>query len=131
MKIRRRKDGGRGRRQDNTVNGNVRRLLVGLAIALFATTVRGQQIGNPTTQQGVTFPRGNYVIRNAHIVTMSGAEIENGTVVISDGKIAAVGATVNAPSDAQQIDGHGLSIYPGMMDAGTSMGLLEVGQGAN
>jgi imidazolonepropionase-like amidohydrolase len=131
MKIRRRKDGGRGRRQDNTVNGNVRRLLVGLAIALFATTVRAQQIGNPTTQQGVTFPRGNYVIRNAHIVTMSGAEIENGTVVISDGKIAAVGATVNAPSGAQQIDGQGLSIYPGMMDAGTSMGLVEVGQGAN
>lgn len=131
MKIRCGKDGDRGRRQEDTVRRLAKRLLMGFALPALATTVFAQQIGNPTTQQGVTLPRGNYVIRNAHIVTMSGAEIENGTVVISDGKIAAVGATVSAPSGAQQIDGRGLSIYPGMMDAGTSMGLVEVGQGAN
>ncbi|MGH9971807.1 MAG: amidohydrolase family protein [Pyrinomonadaceae bacterium] len=89
-----------------------------------------QQIGEPTTQQGVTFPRGTYAIRNAHIVTVSGAEIENGTVVIRDGKIEAVGANVNVPSGAQTIYARGLWVYPGMIDAGTSMGLVEVGQGA-
>jgi imidazolonepropionase-like amidohydrolase len=61
---------------------------------------------------------------------VSGPDIENGTVVIHDGKIEAVGANVNVPSGAQSIDGRGLSVYPGMIDAGTSLGLVEVGQGA-
>lgn len=95
------------------------------------TSAVAQQIGNPTTQQGVTFPRGTYAIRNAHIVTVSGADIDNGTVVIRDGKIEAVGANVNVPSGAKQIDAHGLFVYPGMIDAGTTIGLVEVGQGAN
>ncbi|HET9478804.1 MAG TPA: hypothetical protein VFO72_05645, partial [Pyrinomonadaceae bacterium] len=94
-------------------------------------TVVGQQIGNPTTQQGVLPPRGVYAIRNARIVTVSGPDIENGTVVIRDGKIEAVGAAVNVPTGAQTIDGRGLSVYPGMIDAGTNMGLVEVPQGAN
>jgi imidazolonepropionase-like amidohydrolase len=93
--------------------------------------VLGQQIGNPTTQQGVLPPRGVFAIRNARIVTVSGPDIENGTVVIRDGKIEAVGAAVNVPANAQTIDGRGLSVYPGMIDAGTNMGLVEVPQGAN
>jgi len=90
-----------------------------------------QQIGNPTAQEGVLPPRGTYAIRNARIVTVSGADIENGTVVIRDGKIEAVGTSVNVPAGAQTIDGRGLSVYPGMIDAGTNMGLVEVPQGAN
>src|SRR6186997_857893 len=66
----------------------------------------------------------SYVIRNARIVTVSGAEIENGTVVISGGKIAAVGANVSAPAGAKEIDGKGLTVYPGMIDLGTNMGLV-------
>lgn len=89
-----------------------------------------QQVGIPTTQQGVLPPRGAFAIRNARIVTVTGPVIENGTVVIRDGKIAAVGAAVDIPSGAQSIDAKGLSVYPGMMDAGTSMGLVEIGQGA-
>jgi len=50
------------------------------------------------------------------------------SIVIRDGKIEAVGATVNAPGGAQTIDAKGLFVYPGMMDAGTSMGLVEVPQ---
>ena len=100
-------------------------------IMLFAGSVLAQQIGNPTTQQGVTPPRGTFAIRNARIVTVSGPDIENGTVVIRDGKIEAVGANVSVPSGAQTIDGRGLSVYPGMIDAGTNMGLVEVPQGAN
>ena len=104
-----------------------------LLIALFVSAgpVLAQQIGNPTTQQGVIPPRGTYAIRNARIVTVSGADIENGTIVIRDGKIEAVGANVSVPAGAQTIDGRGLSVYPGMIDAGTNMGLVEVGQGAN
>ncbi|HSE16802.1 MAG TPA: amidohydrolase family protein [Pyrinomonadaceae bacterium] len=102
-----------------------------IALILFTGSVFAQQIGNPTTQQGVLPPRGAYAIRNARIVTVSGPDIENGTVVIRDGKIEAVGANVSVPAGAQTIDGRGLSVYPGMIDAGTNMGLVEVPQGAN
>jgi imidazolonepropionase-like amidohydrolase len=69
----------------------------------------------------------SYAIRNARIVTVSGPVIENGTVVIAGGKIAAVGADVSVPSGARVIDGKGLSVYPGMMDADTEIGLTEIG----
>src|SRR5918911_92564 len=77
-------------------------------------------------------PRGVYAIRNARIVPVSGPEIPRGTVVIGpDGKIQAVGADVAVPTGAQAIDASGLTVWPGMMDAGTSMGLSEIPQGAN
>src|SRR5262245_62402819 len=100
-------------------------------IMMFEALCPAQQIGYPTAQEGVTPPRGTFAIRNARIVTVSGADIENGTVVIRDGKIEAVGANVTVPAGAQTIDGNGLSVYPGMIDAGTNMGLVEVPQGAN
>lgn len=90
-----------------------------------------QQIGNPTTQDGVLPPRGVFAIRNARIVTVSGPDIENGTVVIRDGRIEAVGTSLSVAADAKTIDGRGLYVYPGMIDAGTNMGLVEVPQGAN
>ncbi|HET6671370.1 MAG TPA: amidohydrolase family protein [Pyrinomonadaceae bacterium] len=101
-----------------------------LLVSLAGSISLGQQPGNPTSQSGVMPPRGTFVIRNARIVTVSGADIENGTVVIREGKIAAVGTTVDIPANSQTIDASGLSIYPGMIDAGTSLGLVEVGQGA-
>jgi len=68
----------------------------------------------------------SYAIRNAKIVTVSGATIERGTVVIKDGKIAAVGANVGVPGNAKVIDAHGLSVYPGLIDSNTTLGLVEV-----
>ena len=109
----------------------VRVLVVCTAIMAIISTSLAQQIGNPTTQFGASLPRGLYAIRNARVVTVSGAEIEGGTIVIRDGKIEAVGATVSVPPGAQTIEAQGLWVYPGMMDAGTSMGLVEVGQGAS
>jgi imidazolonepropionase-like amidohydrolase len=106
-------------------------ILICVICGICGNSVSAQQIGNPPTQQGVTPPRGVFAIRNARIVTVSGPDIENGTLVIRDGKIEAVGATVNIPAGAQTIDGRGLSVYPGMIDAGTNMGLVEVPQGAN
>jgi len=98
---------------------------------LITVAVVAQQIGNPTAQQGVTPPRGTYAIRNAHIITVSGPDIDNGSILIREGKIEAVGATIDIPSAAQQIDARGMIVFPGMFDAGTSLGLVEVGQGAS
>ena len=68
-----------------------------------------------------------YAIRNARIVTVTGSVIDNGTVVIANGKIGAVGANASIPSGAKVIDGKGLSVYPGMMDADSEIGLTEIG----
>ena len=81
------------------------------------------------TQQNLTGKAGTFAITNARIVTVSGAVIENGTIVISNGKIAAIGANASVPAGAEKIDGTGLSVYPGMIDAGTNMGLVEIGNG--
>ena len=69
-----------------------------------------------------------FAITNAKIYTLAGPAIENGTLVIRDGKIAAVGAALAAPADAQVIDAKGLEVYPGLFDPITGMGLGEVDQ---
>lgn len=69
----------------------------------------------------------SYAIRNVRIVTVTGPVIESGTVVIANGKIAAVGTNASIPPAAKVIDGKGLSVYPGMMDADTEIGLTEIG----
>ena len=84
---------------------------------------------NDGSQQNQTGKAGTFAITNARIVTVSGAVIERGTVVVSDGKISAVGANVTVPTGAERIDGTGLSVFPGMIDASTNLGLSEIGQG--
>lgn len=67
-----------------------------------------------------------YAITHAKIFTLTGSTIDDGTIVIRDGKIANVGAAVEAPAGAQVIDGKGLQVYPGLFDPATQMGLSEI-----
>ena len=97
-----------------------------IAVALLSSTASAQ-LGSYHPPPG---PQGTFAIKNAHLFPVSGPEITNGTVVISGGKIQAIGANATIPAGAQVIDGTGLNVYPGMMDAGTSMGLSEIPQGA-
>ncbi|HMQ04217.1 MAG TPA: amidohydrolase family protein [Pyrinomonadaceae bacterium] len=106
----------------------IRASLAVFAVVLIAANLAAQSDGS---QQNKTGRAGTFAIVGARIVTVSGAEIPNGTVVIQNGKITAVGAGVSVPSGAERIDGRGLSVYPGMIDAATGMGLAEIGQGAN
>ena len=97
-------------------------------ILLLPFSVHAQD-GNVVVQEsnGVA---GVYAIRNARIVTVSGPVIENGTIVIRDGKIEAVGTSVTVPPGSREIDASGLTVYPGMIDLSTSIGLVEIGSGA-
>ena len=106
---------------------NIRVAIVGAAVLLSASPPArlSAQVGAPLPP---TSPA--YAITNATIVPVVGNRIARGTVVIRDGKIAAVGAGIAVPPDAAVIDANGLFVYPGMIDAGTQMGLQEVGQGA-
>ena len=71
---------------------------------------------------------GTFALTNASIETVSKGVITGGTVVISNGKIVAVGSNVQVPQGAEVIDCKGKWIYPGMIDGGTRMGLFEFGQ---
>lgn len=68
-----------------------------------------------------------YAIQNARIVTGTGSVIEGGTVVIADGLIEAVGANVTVPPEAWVIDGSGLTVYPGLFDALSDVGIESPG----
>ncbi|NNE65682.1 MAG: amidohydrolase family protein [Pyrinomonadaceae bacterium] len=67
--------------------------------------------------------KGTYAITNAEVVTVSGSVISNGTVVVRDGLIEAVGSSVSIPADAKVIDAKGHKVYPGFFDTNTKLGL--------
>ncbi len=71
---------------------------------------------------------GTYALTNATLHPVSGPTIERGTVVISDGRFAAVGGPETAiPSNATRIDLNGLDVWPGMIDSASQVGLFEIG----
>jgi imidazolonepropionase-like amidohydrolase len=92
-------------------------MLAGAAVFVLATAGAAQvSVGRA----------GTYVIRGATIVTGAGQPIANGSVLIQDGKIAAVGASVTTPSGATEIDARGKFVYAGMIDSYTPIGLAEI-----
>ncbi|MGH9752569.1 MAG: hypothetical protein ACREA2_07280, partial [Blastocatellia bacterium] len=101
------------------------RVVIAVAAITLAALIIKNFVYNPvvSAQQAANV----FVIRNARIVTVTGAVIERGAVLIRDGKIAEVGAKVAAPGNAKVIDATGLSVYPGLIDCGTSLGLTEIG----
>jgi len=96
------------------------RLLIVLSVTL---SLLSGSLAHAQRHSGVD----TYAITNARIVTVSGATIDRGTLVVRDGLIAAVGANVNPPPDARVIDGTGLTIYPGLIDSNTNLALPEAG----
>lgn len=88
-----------------------------LALALLMVVAQAQ---NPKGKYGT------FALTNASIQTVTNGIIEKGTVVISNGKIIAVGSNVSIPQGAAQIDCKGQWIYPGMIDGGTKLGMVEI-----
>ena len=66
-------------------------------------------------------------ITGGTVYPVSGPAIQNGTVLMRDGKIVAVGADVAVPAGAQRIDASGKIVTPGLIDAATTLGLIEIG----
>jgi imidazolonepropionase-like amidohydrolase len=69
------------------------------------------------------FPSRTTVIRNATILTAAGPAIERGSILLQDGKVAAVGTNVNAPADAVVIDAINKWVTPGIIDTHSHLGV--------
>lgn len=96
--------------------------------ALLRITLAAGLAGALTLSGSAEAPR-TYAVTGARIVTAVGPVVENGTVVLRDGIIEAVGPAVKAPPDAVTIDGKGLTVYPGLIDMGTAAGLSSPAAG--
>lgn len=70
-------------------------------------------------------------ITGGRVLPVSGPPIERGTVLIRDGRIAAVGADVAVPSEAQRIDATGKIVTPGLVNAATQVSIVDIGAVAN
>jgi imidazolonepropionase-like amidohydrolase len=68
-------------------------------------------------------PSRTTLITNATILTAAGPALERGSLLIQDGKVAAVGASVTAPADAQVIDANGKWVTPGVIDTHSHLGV--------
>ena len=66
-------------------------------------------------------------IKGATIHPVSGPDIPSGTIVFENGKITAIGADAAIPSEAEVVDGAGKHVYPGLINANTVLGLVEIG----
>ena len=96
-------------------------LIYGLAVALTCVIVLKVEGQSPKGKYGT------FALTNATIETVTKGTITNGTVIISNGKITAVGTNLPVPQGAEVINCNGSRIYPGMIDGGTKIGLLEIG----
>ena len=67
-----------------------------------------------------------YAIRHATIYPVTSAPIADGTIVFANGVITAIGTNVAIPAQATVIEGAGLSVYPGLIDSGSQVGLTEI-----
>lgn len=86
-----------------------------LAVLFAAVPGLGEEPHRPTS----------FAIQGARLVPVSGPVIDNGTIVLEDGLITAVGREVKLPPAAWVIEGKGLTVYPGLIDALSSVGLPE------
>ncbi|PYO05073.1 MAG: amidohydrolase, partial [Gemmatimonadetes bacterium] len=78
---------------------------------------------DPFPSTYVPFPSRTTVIRNVNLLTAAGPLIRSGAILMQNGKIVAVGASVTAPADALVIDGAGKYVTPGIIDDHSHLGV--------
>ena len=86
-------------------------------------------ISAPGAGQEVALPASAYALVNARVVVAPGNVIERGTVLFRDGRIQDVGSEAATPSDAVVLDLDGRTVYPGMVEVASSLGLPRVRAG--
>lgn len=98
----------------------MKKLLYSISLALMPILVQAQFDGEFVKPRS-----GKFLLQNATVVTVTKGTLEKSSVLIDNGKILAVGSNIQA-NDVEIIDCSGHFIYPGMVDAGSRLGLVEV-----
>ena len=87
------------------------------------------KLHSPQTPAALAPPAGTtWAIVGATVHPADGPVLQKATVVVRDGRILAVGTDVTVPDEVQQYGGTGLHVFPGLIDAGTTLGLMEIGK---
>jgi imidazolonepropionase-like amidohydrolase len=68
----------------------------------------------------------SFLLRGVTVHTVSGQDIPNGSILVQDGKIMGVGAKLSAPKGIRIIEGKSMHVYPGMIDSGSEVGMIEI-----
>src|SRR5438309_1180300 len=91
--------------------------------ALMSVTIVATSAGQPAPAVPQSAAHNEVFINNAVVMTVTHGNIQNGSVYIKDGKIAAVGKDVNSPSTATVIDAGGKYLTPGIIDSHSHIAL--------
>src|SRR4029077_12365706 len=102
-------------------NSTMRKIFFSLVSLCFLVELRSQEAILPAPKQTVTT-----VITNATVHVGNGQVIENASIVMTDGKIAAVGKDIPVPAGATVVDAKGKQVYPGLILPATDLGLVEM-----
>lgn len=104
-------------------------VLMLLVATVAAQTKKPKSTSAPATPAGTAAPAANETIalKGGKLLTITHGVIENGVVVMQNGRITAVGGAGTAiPAGAKVVDVTGMTVYPGLIDSETHLGLTEV-----
>src|SRR5436190_11191420 len=99
----------------------MRKIFLSLVTICFLLRAQSQETVYPAPKQTTTT-----VITNATVHKGNGEVIENASIVITDGKISAIGKDVAIPAGATTVDAKGKQVYPGLILPATNLGLVEI-----
>ncbi len=99
-----------------------------LFVLLLLAAATAQQKPAAPAKAAPLDPNKPIVITGGKLLTITHGTIDNGVLVIENGKIAAVGAagSVKVPANAQVLDAKGMTVYPGLIDSESHLGLTEI-----
>ncbi len=103
-------------------------LLLALAVTVSAQSKKPKSAPAPAaTTASATAANETIALKGGKLLTITHGVIENGVVVMQNGRITAVGGAGTAiPAGAKVIDVTGMTVYPGLIDSETHLGLTEV-----
>lgn len=99
----------------------MKKIFISFASICFLMTAKSQETISPALKQVQAI-----VITNATIHVGNGQVINNGSIVVVDGKITAVGTNITPPANAKTINAQGKQVYPGLILPNSNLGLVDV-----
>ncbi|MEM9597110.1 MAG: amidohydrolase family protein [Acidobacteriota bacterium] len=101
----------------------------GAARSVLAAALLAAIAGAPPAAGQSPEPPPYYAIQDAQVAVGDGRVLDRATVLVADGLIEAVGVDLDIPADAWVVDGEGLTVYPGLIDAMGTLGLRREAEG--